>query len=41
LRRLLRMVDFTTIFLGLTSTPIMIGYTNNNYEKGEKHYVKH
>jgi hypothetical protein len=35
------MIVFTMLFIGLTSMPIMIGYTNNNYEKGEKHYVKH
>ena len=35
------MVVFTMLFIGLTYMPIMIGYTNNNYEKGEKHYVKH
>jgi len=35
------MSRLSTLFIGLTSTPNMIGYTNNNYEKGEKHYVKH
>ena len=35
------MVDFTMLFIGLTSTPIMIGYTYN-YEKNKGvHYVKH
>ena len=35
------MVEFTKLFLGLTSLPILIGYTNN-YEKNKGvHYVKH
>ena len=35
------MVVFTMLFIGLTSMPIMIGYTNNNYEKNKGvHYVK-
>jgi len=34
------MVVNTTLFLGLTSSPNLIGYRYINYEKGQKHYVK-
>jgi hypothetical protein len=33
------MVEFTMLFIGLTSMMVMIGYTNEN-KKGV-HYVKH
>ena len=35
------MLRLSTLFIGLTSTPNMIGYKNNNNEKKGKHYVKH